>query len=169
MDENEVVKLDVELDSADLEKTLEKVTADTDALREMLEEIGAEIAKILSVLQKSVEKAAVSVELLTQALGKATEAVDSLIQSFSAEKLTAGLAEAGEQILGVVGDIAASIMGTIAGLAIEEYVKNNFSFRLQNIIDELGLLEPIYKQTASFGHFGRSEFPWEQIKQTKNS
>ena len=47
---------------------------------------------------------------------------------------------------------------------INEYVKNNFSFRLQNIIDELDLLRPIYKQTACFGHFGREGFPWEQIK-----
>ena len=47
---------------------------------------------------------------------------------------------------------------------IFEYVDKNFSFRLQNIIDELDLLKPIYKNTASFGHFGRSEFPWEQIK-----
>ena len=47
---------------------------------------------------------------------------------------------------------------------INEYVKNNFSFRLQNIIDELDLLKPIYKQTACFGHFGRNEFPWEKIK-----
>ena len=47
---------------------------------------------------------------------------------------------------------------------INEYVKNNFSFRLQNIIDELDLLRPIYKPTACFGHFGREEFPWEQIK-----
>lgn len=47
---------------------------------------------------------------------------------------------------------------------IEEYVKNNFSFRLSNIVNELDLLRPIYKQTACFGHFGRNEFPWEQIK-----
>ena len=47
---------------------------------------------------------------------------------------------------------------------INEYVKDNFSFRLQNIIDELDLLRPIYKQTACFGHFGRDEFPWEKIK-----
>lgn len=47
---------------------------------------------------------------------------------------------------------------------IEKYIKENFSFRLQNIIDELDLLRPIYKQTASFGHFGRDEFPWEKIK-----
>ena len=47
---------------------------------------------------------------------------------------------------------------------INKYVSENFSFRLQNIIDELDLLRPIYKETACFGHFGRSEFPWEKIK-----
>ncbi len=47
---------------------------------------------------------------------------------------------------------------------IEEYVMQNFNFRLGNIVEELGLLKPIYKQTACFGHFGREEFPWEKIK-----
>ena len=47
---------------------------------------------------------------------------------------------------------------------IHEYVKNNFSFRPNDIINELGLLNPIFKATACFGHFGRNEFPWEQIK-----
>lgn len=47
---------------------------------------------------------------------------------------------------------------------ILKYVNDNFSFRLSNIIAELDLLRPIYKQTACFGHFGRSEFPWENIK-----
>lgn len=52
-------------------------------------------------------------------------------------------------------------------VAIEEvykFVQNNFDFSPQNIIDELGLLKPIYKNTACYGHFGREEFPWEQIK-----
>lgn len=47
---------------------------------------------------------------------------------------------------------------------IYDFVKKNFSFRLQNIIDELGLLNVNYKKTACFGHFGNDEFPWEQIK-----
>lgn len=47
---------------------------------------------------------------------------------------------------------------------IENYVNKNFNFSPQNIIDELDLLKPIYKQTACFGHFGREEFAWEQIK-----
>ena len=47
---------------------------------------------------------------------------------------------------------------------IEAYVNENFDFSLENIIDELNLLEPIYKNTACYGHFGRSEFAWEKIK-----
>lgn len=47
---------------------------------------------------------------------------------------------------------------------IEKYVDNNFSFRVQNIVDELDLFRPIYKQTACYGHFGRDEFSWERIK-----
>lgn len=47
---------------------------------------------------------------------------------------------------------------------IIDYINKNFDFSLNNIISELDLLTPIYKQTACFGHFGRSEFPWEKIK-----
>lgn len=47
---------------------------------------------------------------------------------------------------------------------IYKYVENNFDFSLANIIKELDLLKPIYKQTACFGHFGRDKFPWETIK-----
>lgn len=47
---------------------------------------------------------------------------------------------------------------------IYSFVANNFSFRMTNIIEELDLLRPIYKQTACYGHFGRDIFPWEKIK-----
>ena len=47
---------------------------------------------------------------------------------------------------------------------IREYISNNFNFTLGNIIKELDLNRPIYKQTACYGHFGREEFPWEKIK-----
>ena len=47
---------------------------------------------------------------------------------------------------------------------IYKYVEENFDFTPANIINELGLLKPIYKQTACYGHFGRSEFPWERVK-----
>ncbi len=47
---------------------------------------------------------------------------------------------------------------------IYQYVENNFNFTPSNIIKELNLLQPIYKQTACYGHFGRNEFSWEKIK-----
>lgn len=47
---------------------------------------------------------------------------------------------------------------------IYEYVENNFDFSIENMINELDLLKPIYQKTACFGHFGRDEFPWEKIK-----
>ena len=45
---------------------------------------------------------------------------------------------------------------------VAEYVKKNFDFRPKALIDELDLLRPIYRQTAAYGHFGRSEFSWER-------
>ena len=47
---------------------------------------------------------------------------------------------------------------------IYEFVNQNFNFSPDNIIKELDLLKPIYKQTACYGHFGRKNFSWEQIK-----
>lgn len=50
---------------------------------------------------------------------------------------------------------------------IYDIVEKNFSFRTSNIISELDLLRPIYKGTACYGHFGRSEFPWERVMELK--
>ena len=47
---------------------------------------------------------------------------------------------------------------------INDYVKNNFDFSVDNIIKELNLLRPIYYDIASYGHFGYNNLPWEQIK-----
>jgi S-adenosylmethionine synthetase len=52
--------------------------------------------------------------------------------------------------------------GKISDEALEKYVMANFDMRPKALIDELGLLAPIYKPTAAYGHFGRSEFPWEK-------
>jgi S-adenosylmethionine synthetase len=48
-----------------------------------------------------------------------------------------------------------------------EIVKNNFDLRPGVIIQDLNLKNPIYTKTACYGHFGRSEFPWEQAKTLK--
>lgn len=47
---------------------------------------------------------------------------------------------------------------------IYEIVNKNFDFSPDNIIKELQLFRPIFKQTACYGHFGNPAFPWEQVK-----
>jgi S-adenosylmethionine synthetase len=44
-------------------------------------------------------------------------------------------------------------------------IKKNFDLRPGKIVKELNLWQPIYSKTACYGHFGRNEFPWEQVKQ----
>lgn len=46
---------------------------------------------------------------------------------------------------------------------IIEIIEKHFDFRPKTIIESLQLLRPIYAATASYGHFGRAEFPWEKL------
>ena len=41
-------------------------------------------------------------------------------------------------------------------------IQQNFDLTPQGIINEHKLLRPIYRATAAYGHYGRSEFPWER-------
>lgn len=54
---------------------------------------------------------------------------------------------------------------TEEGKDISKYVRDNFDFRPLAIIERLSLRNPIYFETASFGHFGRNQFPWERIEE----
>ena len=49
---------------------------------------------------------------------------------------------------------------------IEEAIKKVFDLSPSGIIKKLDLRRPIYRKTASYGHFGRSEFPWEKTDKT---
>ncbi len=52
----------------------------------------------------------------------------------------------------------------IAENLIEDLVRKNFDMKPSGIIAQLDLKRPIYKKTASYGHFGRNEpeFTWEK-------
>ena len=52
--------------------------------------------------------------------------------------------------------------GKVADEVLEKYILTNFDMRPKALIEELGLLAPIYKKTAAYGHFGRAEFSWEK-------
>jgi S-adenosylmethionine synthetase len=81
-----------------------------------------------------------------------------------ADKCTVQLAYA----IGVAEPVSVLIdthgTGTISDERISQIVRENFSLNPKGIIETLDLRRPIYKATARFGHFGRSndEFSWEK-------
>jgi len=60
--------------------------------------------------------------------------------------------------------------GKIPDRRLEEIVRRQFDFRPRAIIEYLNLRRPIFKKTAVFGHFGRSEpeFTWEHTNRVKD-
>ena len=54
--------------------------------------------------------------------------------------------------------------GTVSHEKIVELIRENFQMTPQGIIKSLDLRRPIYKQTAAYGHFGRTgkDFTWER-------
>jgi len=54
--------------------------------------------------------------------------------------------------------------GKISDTRIKELIIEHFDLRPKAIIQQLDLLRPIYKKTASYGHFGREDvdFTWEK-------
>ena len=59
--------------------------------------------------------------------------------------------------------------GTVPRERVEEIVKEVFDLRPAAIIEYLDLLRPIYRKTAAYGHFGRTEpeFSWEQTNKAE--
>lgn len=51
---------------------------------------------------------------------------------------------------------------------LAEIVRKVFDMTPAGITKELDLRRPIYKRTATGGHFGRKEFPWESDKRVKD-
>jgi S-adenosylmethionine synthetase len=55
--------------------------------------------------------------------------------------------------------------GKISEAALVKLIRQNFELTPQGMIKELDLLRPIYRKTACYGHFGRTEpeFSWESM------
>ena len=92
--------------------------------------------------------------------------------------VAAGLAERVQlQVAYAIGvaepvSIMAETFGTgkVTNAQIEELVRRHFDFTPAGIIKSLDLRRPIYKKTAAYGHFGRSEpeFTWERTDRVKD-
>ncbi|MEI9949327.1 MAG: methionine adenosyltransferase [Pseudomonadota bacterium] len=57
--------------------------------------------------------------------------------------------------------------GKLPDETLAAYVFKNFDMRPRALIEELDLLRPVYQPTSSYGHFGRSEFTWENTSRSK--
>lgn len=86
--------------------------------------------------------------------------------------VAAGLAEKVEiqlaYAIGVARPVSVSVdtygTGKVSNEKLVELIYKNFDLRPAGIIKELGLRQPIYRQTAAYGHFGRTDvdLPWER-------
>ncbi|MBA3886667.1 MAG: methionine adenosyltransferase [Acidobacteria bacterium] len=88
----------------------------------------------------------------------------NIVAAGLAERCTVQLAYA----IGVAEPVSVLIdtdgTGQVPDDKIAEVVRSNFNMTPRGIIETLDLRRPIYKQTAAFGHFGRTEpdFTWER-------
>ena len=59
--------------------------------------------------------------------------------------------------------------GKVSETKLVEIIRENFDLRPAGIIKMLDLRRPLYKQTASYGHFGRNDLdlPWEKMDKTE--
>jgi S-adenosylmethionine synthetase len=86
--------------------------------------------------------------------------------------VAAGIAERVEvqvaYAIGVVDPVSVRVdtfgTGVISDSRIEKLVREHFPLSPRGIIEYLELRRPVYRQTASYGHFGRTEegFTWER-------
>lgn len=58
--------------------------------------------------------------------------------------------------------------GKLSDEKLSEIVLKEFDFRPYSIIRHLDLRKPVYKETASYGHFGRNGFSWEKTDRINN-
>lgn len=56
--------------------------------------------------------------------------------------------------------------GNVKDVDLAKAVQKTFDLTPAGIIERFDLKRPIYKKTAVYGHFGREEFPWEQLDYT---
>jgi S-adenosylmethionine synthetase len=87
----------------------------------------------------------------------------NLVAAEMADRLEVQLAYA----IGVAEPVSVAVntfgTGRVPEERLVQVVRDNFRLTPQGIIEELDLRRPIYRATASYGHFGRSEpgFTWE--------
>jgi S-adenosylmethionine synthetase len=94
----------------------------------------------------------------------------NIVAAGLADKCTVQLAYA----IGVAEPVSVYVdthgTGTVEDSRISDLVRENFVLNPKGIIETLDLRRPIYKATAKFGHFGRTndEFSWERTDKAES-
>ena len=89
----------------------------------------------------------------------------NIVAAGLADRCEVGIAYA----IGVANPVSISVdtfgTGKIEDKEIEKAIRDNFDLRPAAIISNLDLRRPIYRQTAAYGHFGRTDIdlPWEKL------
>jgi len=90
--------------------------------------------------------------------------------------VAAGLADRCEiQVSYAIGvaeptSISVETFGTekVAKDLIVSLIGKHFDLRPYGLIEMLDLIQPIYQETAAYGHFGREQFPWEALNKVED-
>ncbi len=92
--------------------------------------------------------------------------------------VAAGLAERAQvqvaYAIGVADPVSIMVdtfgTGRVSNTRLEQLIRRHFDFTPAGIIKYLNLRRPIYRKTAAYGHFGRSEpeFTWERVDRVKD-
>ena len=90
--------------------------------------------------------------------------------------VAAGLADRCEiQVSYAIGvaeptSISVETFGTekVAKDLIVSLINKHFDLRPYGLIEMLDLIQPIYQETAAYGHFGREQFPWEALNKVED-
>ncbi|PIR48085.1 hypothetical protein COV06_01660 [Candidatus Uhrbacteria bacterium CG10_big_fil_rev_8_21_14_0_10_50_16] len=56
-----------------------------------------------------------------------------------------------------------------AGEDLTEYIKEQFEFSIESIVQRFGLDKPLYRALSSYGQVGRVDLPWENVQKTNSS
>lgn len=88
----------------------------------------------------------------------------NIVAAGLATKCEVGLAYVIGQPLPLMQTIETFGTGTVSDDELYAFKEKLIDTSVKGIIDALDLARPIYSQTSAYGHFGKSDLPWEQLK-----
>ncbi len=89
----------------------------------------------------------------------------NIVAAGLATKCEVGLAYVIGQPLPLMQTIETFGTATVSEEELYAFKERLIDTSVKGIIDALDLARPIYSQTSAYGHFGKPDLPWEQIKQ----